>query len=319
MMRNRCLNVVAVILGLAMVTTAFDCQANSAIAYQEGQSVTLVLPATSFEKVEKRKKNQVGETFEVKVSIHDDGSLLFGDDPMWRSKSLPLIVAGQVTSIKTSERAKETTLSFFGGGRSFVFRVPTDSPWQQPMAEVLVEGHSSVMEPSPGLTESLSGMLDAYCSHAFDAPLDALDARARRRVAELMLAGESLDPPSTSPLDGKLYLDAGLGAGPGFFNTLTTSESQRIVGTLADRVLPAAKTWADVFYGDVPFHGIKFKAIITQKDFVEYPPRATYENLEFFVALTDAQAYADDDLTARELIDKATVFVDGVREEVMIQ
>ena len=118
------------------------------------------------------------------------------------------------------------------------------------------------MELSPGLADSLSAMLDAYCSHAFVAPLDSMDVRARRRVAELQLAGGSLGPPSTSLLDGEMYLDAGLGAGPSFYNTLRTSANQRIVGTIADRVLPAVKTWTDVFYRDVPFYGFKFKAII---------------------------------------------------------
>ena len=304
--------VVMVLFGLvALLVTAFDCQADSTEAYRKGQEVTLVLPTTSFEKVETKKKNQPGDTYEVAGSVDDRGRLVLGGDPLWRSKSLPLIVAGEVTSIKTSRKAKETTVTFVGSDSTFVFRVPADSPWQQAMAEVLVNGHSSISELSPDLSDSLSAMLEAYCSDAFIAPLDSLDMRARRRVAELQLAVGSLGPPSTTSLNGEVLLDADLGTGPSVYNTLKTSASKRASRTITDRVLPAVKAWAGVFYGDVPFDGIRFTATITHRDFAEYPPRPSHDELEFIVGLKDAKAYAADKLTGQELVDAATVMVNG--------
>ena len=142
-----------------------------------------------------------------------------------------------------------------------------------------------------------------------------LNAINAAMVAELNLAVGSLDPPSTSSLDGTVYLDAHLSAGPGFFDARTTTTIQRIVGTINDRVLPAAKTWSKAFYGDIPFDGIRFTATATNQDFTEYPPLSATEELDFYVGFDDAEEFAADDMSAPQLVKKAIVFIDGVRQE----
>ncbi len=303
-----------VLAAFGLATT--NLLANSGGDFREGQEVTVVLPATSCEKVEKNKKNQPGETYEVVMSVDDRGQLVLGNDPMWRSKSLPVVVNGVVSSIKKSRKTGKTTLTFMGTETTFIFRIPTDSPWQQLMTEVLIDGHWSVAAPSQALSDSLTRTVDAYCKNSFSAPLDALKPETRHRVAGLQLAVGALEPPSTSSIDDEVYLDAQLGAGPAVFDRLRTSADQRITRTITGRVLPAVKAWAQLFYGDVPFDGFRFTATITNKDFAEYPPQPAYEELEIFLTLKEAKAFAGDNLTPQELIDAAIVLVNGSRSHI---
>jgi hypothetical protein len=316
-MNSKQWSAVPLVLGLAVWNlAALDCWGEARDVYPDGREVTVVLPPTSFEEVETRNSDQPGNTYEVVVSFDDRGELVLGGDPMWRSRSLPVVVAGRVASVKTSKRAKETKLTVDGDGSTFVFRIPIHSAWQQPLGEVLVLGHSSVSSPSGGLGGSLDRMLDAFCAHQFSPPLDSLDMRIRRRVAELQFAVGATGPPSTSILDGMVYFDARLGEGSAVYNRLTSSVSQRTTNTVVDRVLPAVKAWAQVFFGEVPFAGIRFTATVTHKDFTEYPPEPGHDELELLVSLADAEAYADEDLTAQELIDASVVSVNGRRVEV---
>ena len=184
------------------------------------------------------------------------------------------------------------------------------------MTEVLIDGHPSVAAPSQALSDILTRTIDAYCNDSFSAPLDALKPEIRHRLAGLQLAVGALRPPSTSSFDDEVYLDAQLGAGPAVFDRLRTSADQRITLTITGRVLPAVKAWAQLFYGDVPFGGFRFTATITNKDFAEYPPLPAYEELEILLTLKTAKAFARDDLSAQELIDAATVLVNGNRSHV---
>ena len=52
-----------VLAALSLATT--NLLASSGGDFREGQKVTVVLPATSFEEITKKKKNQPGKTYEV--------------------------------------------------------------------------------------------------------------------------------------------------------------------------------------------------------------------------------------------------------------
>lgn len=309
---------VMVVLGFTVLQlVSFDCRADEGGPYAEGSAVTVVVPAASLEKVETKKRQKKNDNleqiddYEVEVAIDGNGGLVLGGDPNWSSSSLPLVVAGDVTKIKNSRKAKKTLLTVTGDDRTISFRLPMNSAWQGPIAEVLVPGRSSVSSPSPGLEASLSRMIDAFCAEQFTGPLDALDERIRRRVAELKLAVGDTGPPTTSVFESNLYFDSDLGEGTVVYNRKTTTPNQRTASTIADRILPATKAWAKVFFGDVPFYGFRLAATIVHKDFVEYPPKSVRDEIEFYVSLDDAEDYADDDLSSQGLIDASTVVVNG--------
>jgi len=317
MKMNRCLVVMAV-FGFAVLQMApLDCQAADGGTYAKGTAVTVVVPAAALEKVEskKKKKNddllEPTDDYEVEVSLDAGGKLVLGGDAKWKSSSLPVVVPGEVTSIKTSKRAKETTLTVIGDGKSIAFRLPLNAAWQGPIAEILVPGQSSVASPSPALEASLNSFIDAFSAEQFNGQLATLDTRIRRRVAELMFAVGDTGPPTTSVFESNMFFDSDLGKGAVVYNQTTTTANQRTASTIADRILPATKAWAKVFFGDVPFYGFKFTATITYKDFTEYPPKPVEDRLEYYVSLEDAEDYADEELTAQELIDRSTVIVNG--------
>jgi hypothetical protein len=270
-----------------------------------------VVPPTACKKVERRNAQQPGTAYEVDVTIDSQGGLVLGGDPNWRARSLPMIVAGQVAEVTRSKRTKQTILTFDGDGTTVDLRVPIDSAWQQPLAEVLVPGHSSLAEPSAALTATVEGMIEAYCKEPFSAPLDTLEPRIRRRVAEMQLAIGDLKPPSTSTFDGEVYFDARLGEGAAVYNKTSGTGSQRVTDTLANRVLPAVKAWARVFFGAVPFAGFRMSATITTKDFTEYPPQPQHDELEVYVSVKDANRFAADDLSAAALVEASVVLVNG--------
>lgn len=314
MNRYGCLGV-TVVLGLAVIQmAALDLHADDGGPYTKGAAVTAVVPAASLEKVETKKKKkgefvEPTDDYEVKVAVDGGGDLVLGGDPKWKSSSLPVVVAGEVISIKTSKRGKETTLTVAGDGTTIAFRLPMNSVWQGPLAAILVPGQATVSAPTPALQASLDSLIDAFCAERFTGPLDPLDTRIRRRVAEFMFAMGDTGPPSTSVFEGKLYFDSDLGEGAAVFNQKTTTAGQRTAITIADRVLPATKAWAQVFFGDVPFHGFRITATITHRDFADYPPKPAHDELEFYVSVSDADDYAADDLTAQQLIDVSTVMV----------
>jgi hypothetical protein len=301
----------ALVLGLVAFSLAYPAARAAAAGYEEGQTVTLVVPLTACQKVERRNAQQQGTAYEVDVTIDSQGGLVLGGDPNWRARSLPLIVAGQVTSITRSKRTKQTILAFDGDGTTVDLRVPIDAAWQQPMEEVLVPGHSSLAEPSAALTASLEGMIEAYCKEPFGAPLDTLEPRIRRRVAEVQLAVGDLEPPSTSTFEDEVYFDARLGEGAAVYNKTSGTESQRVTNTITDRVLPAVKAWARVFFGAVPFAGFRVAATITTKDFTEYPPQPQHDELELYVPLKEANRYAVDDVSAAALVGASVVLLNG--------
>lgn len=303
---------VAVAIGLAAFTVAFSvARSGAAAAYEEGQPVTLVLPPAACQEVERRNDQQDSTAYEVDVTLASRGGLVLGGDPAWRSLGLPLVAAGQITSIKSSKRAKQTTLTFEGDGTTAEIRVPMEASWQQPLEEILIPGHSSVAEPSAALTASLDGMFEAYCNDRFAAPLDALEPRIRRRVAELQFAIRDFEAPSTSTFEGEVYFDARLGEGTVVYNRTSSTQSQRVTNTITDRVLPAVKAWAQVFFGEVPFHGFRVMATITDKDFTKYPPKPEYDQLELYVPLDDAEKYAADDLSMQQILDASVVLLNG--------
>jgi hypothetical protein len=172
-----------------------------------------------------------------------------------------------------------------------------------------------VASPSPGLEASLDRMFDAYCERRFSPPLDVLDPRIRRRVAELQFAVGATGPPTTSSFEGARYFDADLGAGTVVYNTQAGSASQRASNTITDRVLPAVRAWAKVFFGEVPFDGFHVTAAIARKDFTEYPPRTQYDRLELYMSLDDADDFEDGDLTGQQLVDRSTVLLNGKRAQ----
>jgi len=323
-----CLGLLAGVGLVVMQMAAPDLQAADSDAYAKGAEVTVVVPAATLEKVETNKKKKKNDEFveptddyEVAVALDGSGNLVLGGDPKWRSSSLPVVVAGEVTSVKTSKKAKETTLIVTGDGKAISFQLPMNAAWQGKVAEILVPGRSSVSSPSPALESSLNSFIDAFCAEQFNGQLASLDERIRRRVAELMFAVGDTSPPTTSIFEGNLYFDSNLGEGVAVYNQKTTTANQRTASTIADRVLPATKAWAQVFFGNVPFYGFRFTATITHKDFTEYPPNPAHDTLEFYVSLEDAEDYADDDMTAQALINDSTVKVNGteVRLDVTVR
>jgi len=309
----------AVVIGLAsFLLASVDLRADDDGLYDEGAAVTVVVPRSALAKVEdgrKRKKEEVPhlDAFEVTVSLGVDGTLIIGGDPDWRSSSLPLVMTGTVTTVKNVKRDKATFLTVRGDDREIVFRLPLGGSWQQVISEVLMPGHSTVATPSPDLEASLNRMLDAYCERQFTAPLDALDPRIRRRVAELQFAVGASGPPTTSTFEGTRYFDAVLGEGTVVYNTRSSSASQRASNTITDRILPAVKAWTKVFFGEVPFDGLHITADIAHKDFTEYPPRTERDRLELYMSLDDADDFEDEDLSGQQLLDASIVLLNGNR------
>jgi hypothetical protein len=305
-----------VAVGFAVATLAVGVAIADDEPYAEGAEVTVVVPRAVVEPAEvgKKKRDEIVEPvdpYEVRVTLGSDGGLVLGGDPDWRSSSLPLVMPGRVTELKTVKRAKATTLTVRGEGREITFLLPMSGGWQGPITEVILPGSATVASPSPELEASLDQMLDAYTQHSFAPPLDALDPRVRRRVAELQFAIGDPTPPTTSTVQGIRCFDARLGEGTVVYNTLTSTAEQRAANTITDRVLPAVKAWTQVFFGQVPFEGLHVVAEIAHKDFTKYPPKTEHDRLELTMSFDAAEDYADDDLSAQELIDAATVTLDG--------
>ncbi len=326
MNKHGCLGVMVVFGFAVLQMVPLDLQADDGGPYAKGAAVTAVVPEASLHKAETKKKKkgefvEPTDDYEVTIAVNAGGDLVLSNNPKWKSSSLPVVVAGEVTSIKTSKKAKVTTLTVAGDGKTIAFRLPMNSAWQGPLAEILVPGQATVSAPTPALEASLNSFIDAFCAEQFTGQLDTLDTRIRRRVAELMFAVGDTSPPSTSVFESNLYFDSDLGEGASVFNQKTTTANQRTASTIANRVLPATKAWAQVFFGDVPFYGFRFTATITHRDFTEYPPKPGYDELEFYVSLTDAEDYEDEELTAQQLIDVSTVIVNGkqVRLDVSIR
>ena len=229
-----------------------------------------------------------------------------------------MVATGEVASIKRSRKTKETTLTIEGLEATFLFRIDGDSSWQAPLAEVIIDGHASLGEPSEALTERVNGFIESYCEHAFTDPLDSLSTAVRNRLAVLQLAVGALDPPSTTTRDGVTYLNAPLGKGPVVHNQLRTTTDGRTKSEIATRILPAVKAWAQACAGSLPFTGLRFTAVMTNRDFAVYPPEPAHESLEVRVPLDAARAYARETLDARALLDAATVLVNGEQTSVQL-
>ncbi|MCU0304241.1 MAG: hypothetical protein MUC56_09320 [Thermoanaerobaculales bacterium] len=271
---------------------------------EPGQPATLVLPAPAC-------AGSGLERCEVDVTFDATGGLVVAGDPGWRGAGLPLVIAGQLTSVKPAKKSKPAIVTFEGDGAKVELRVQPADGWQDRLGEILVPGHSTITEPSPELTSSLDRLLEAYSASRFSPPLDVLEPRIRRRVAELQLAVGDLEAPSTSSRGGVTYFDARLGEGAVIYNRASGSEGQWVANSLAYRVLPAVEAWARVFFGELPFEGFAFTATVTAKDYTKYPPEPESDQLELLVSLADAEAFAAEDLTAQALVDAAAVSLNG--------
>ena len=305
-----------VAVGFAVATLAVAAAAAVDGPYAEGDEVTVVVPRAVVEPAEdgRKKKEELVEPvdpYEVRVTLGSDGALVLGGDPDWRVSSLPLVMPGRVTELKNVKRAKATILTVRGEGREITFLLPLSGGWEQGITEVVLPGSATVASPSPELEASLDRMLDAYTEHSFAPPLDALDPRVRRRVAELQFAIGDATPPTTSTVAGMRCFDARLGEGTVVYNTLTSTAEQRAANTITDRVLPAVKAWTQVFFGQMPFEGLHVVAEIAHKDFTKYPPKTEHDRLVLTMSFDAAEDYADDDLSAQQLIDAATVALNG--------
>jgi hypothetical protein len=289
-----------VLLASALVAT----HGRAATVIEPGQAVTLVLPAPAC-------AASGLDGCEIDLTLDAGGGLVIGGDPDWRGAGLPMVVPGQLTSVKPAKKSKPAIVTFEGEGAKVELRVQPVDGWQGPLGEILVPGHPTITEPSPELTATLDRMLEAYCASRFSPPLDALEPRIRRRVAELQLAVGDLAAPSTSSHQGVTYFDARLGEGAATYNRASGTQGQWVANTVAYRVLPAVEAWTQVFFGELPFEGFRFSAAVTAKDYTKYPPESQSDQLELLVALTDAEAFAAEELTAQALVDAAVVSLNG--------
>ena len=112
------------------------------------------------------------------------------------------------------------------------------------------------------------------------------------------------------------YLVVDLGTDPSIYNTLQLNQSQRVARILNDRLIEPLKEAAAALDG-TGLAGVRLELLIPHRNFLNDLP-ADHDKLIMYASVSDAQKFAEYEITNQEFINACVVIVNDNRIEVQL-
>ena len=283
----------------------------------------LLLAAPASAQIDARK----GESFTLLVPwsvLYDDGYCAscngWSGAPILSADITPETVLGAEFPALMELRFEKTNLEreyieaeLRNSGVAVKLRFYTDrSSVQGEFHRALSAGDANSQDTESRLAEIYGRMATAV----FQGPLDlvSLDLQVGLlRYAHRSLGGASLGHATFRRSD---YLVVDLGRDANIYNTLQLNQSQRVGRILNDRLLGPLKE-ASAALDATGLAGVRLELLIPHRDFLS-DSLADEDKLILYALASDAQAFADFEITNQEFIDACVIIVNDNRIEVRL-